>query len=335
MPTRTFQLIYPKKVDSHRKVTEKMIDEIIENDAGDFRYPVAIGHDAAMGWGMSGDAGAAAGRFNNLRKDDNGMLLGDVTLQPETDEAFSNGEYPGWSVGIYNVIEDREAEEPEDNLGWHMDHLALLGSVGAAFKDLQEVTGGNFSILNQSAHGMEIECFNADRTNKKTMWLLQCVPMQPATVETPAALSSAPDIGVKEMDPKEFEAYKAEQEEKLATLQADNAKLKADNEARLKAETDRRTAEFTGVKTTLLKATADKGVTEPARTALSTALDAYDAHYASGIVSKELFDALTDVFGQLKSKLEPGELPEHNDEADEFVQKQTFNSGEAMDALTN
>jgi hypothetical protein len=328
MPIRTFQLIYPKKVDSHRKVTEKMIDEIIENDAGNFRYPVAIGHDAAMGW--TGDNEPAAGRFSNLRKDENGMLLGDVTLQPEVDREFDNGSYPGWSVGIYKVVADDEKKN-EDNLGWHMDHLALLGSVGAAFKDLQEVKGGNFSILNQSQQGMTVECFNT----KKTLWLLQCVPKQPATVETPAASFSAPPNGGNdEMDAKEFEAYKAKQAEEMAQLKADNDKLKADNKTRQDAEITRRTTEFSGIKDTLLKAAAEKGVNEPARTALSEALNAYDAHYAGGVVSRTLFDAFVDVFSQLKPKVDSDDIDDI-DEPDEFVLKQNWKKGEDIDALIN
>lgn len=321
MPIRTFQLIYPKQVDDKRAVTDSMLDQIVANSAGS-RFPVAIGHDAAMGY--FGDDTPAAGRFNNIRRDEDGVLLGDVSLRSEVEKDFDDGAYPGWSLGIYPTKKD----------GWQLDHLALLGSVGAAFKDLQEVKGSNFSILDQSAHCVEIECFNADKTDKKTLWLLQCVPKQPATVETPAASFSAPPNGGNEMDVKEFEAYKAEQERAMAQLRADNDKLKADNEARHKAEIDRRAAEFSGIKETLVRAAAEKGVNEPARTALSEALNAYDAHYAGGVISRELFDAMAKVLEGLKPKVDSEDLYDLDD-TDEFVQKQKFSAAEAIDALTN
>jgi len=333
MPTRTFELIYPKKVDSHRNVTEKMIDEIIKNDNAKSRYPVAIGHNAAMGWSANGDADKAAGRFSNLRKDESGMLLGDVSLQPEVDKEFENGAYPGWSVGIYTVT-NVDDDKDDANLGWHMDHLALLGSVGAAFKDLQEVKSTAFSIVDESPQGMTVECFASDPNKNKTLWLLQCVPRQPITNEKPAALFSADHGGKNEMDAKEFEVYKAEQESKMAELLTSNEQLKADNKARLNAETDRRIVEFSNVKGVMLKAAADKGVTEPVRTALSKALDSYDAHYAGGVVSKDLFDAITAVLTELKPKVSPGEI--FNDEVDDtFVQKQSFSRDEAVGNLIN
>lgn len=328
MTIRTFELIYPKQIDDKRKITAKMIDEIIANSVDEL-YPVSIGHDAAMGY--FGDDKPAAGRFNGLKKDENGMLLGDVALRSEADKDFKDGAYPGWSVGIFQTKKD----------GWKMDHLALLGSVGAAFKDLKEVNT-NFSIIDQSEHCMEIECFNADKSENKTLWLLQCVPKQPATVETPAASFSAPDEGDQDMDAKEFEAYKAKQEKEkaerdrqFAALQADNEKLKADNQARLDAEINRRNAEFTGIKEGILKAAADKGVNEPTREALSAALAGYDAHYGGGVVSKELFDAFKNVLEGLKPKVDPGELSEHDEADDEFVPKQKFSGREAVDHLLN
>ena len=143
------------------------------------------------------------------------------------------------------------------------------------------------------------------------------------------------------MDLKEFEAYKAKQEaekverdQQFATLQADNDKLKADNQTRLDAETTRLSNEFTGVKSVLLKAAADKGVTEPVRTALSNALDAYDAHYSGGVVTKELFDAITNAFSELKSKVETGEIFEDGEDVDEFVLQQKWTGDQAVAAIT-
>jgi hypothetical protein len=322
MKQRIFQLLYPKKVDDRREITAKMIDEIIKNSSEASRFPVAIGHINAMGFWE--DDKPAAGQFGNLTKDEDGFLLGQIKLQPEVDEAYKAGKYPGWSVGIFKTEKD----------GWQMDHLALLGSVGAAFKDLQEVDSKAFSIVEHSGHGMTVECFSADN-EKKTLWLVQSTPKPTTEVEQPAVnFKSEPQSngGHEDMDPKELEAYKAETDRKMAELRADNEKLKADNEARLKAETARLTAEFKGVKDTLLKAAADKGVTETARGELSTALDAYNAHYESGIVSRELFDAMTKVISELKPKLQPGEITDTPDE--DFELKSSWSGKEAVDALT-
>jgi len=319
---RTLQLLYPKQVDDKRKITAKMIDEIINNSGQGSRFPVAVGHLAAMGW--FDDSKPAAGRFDNLRKDQDGFLLADVNLKPEVDDAYKAGDFPGWSVGIFKTEKD----------GWQMDHLALLGSVGAAFKDLQEVDSQAFSIVEHSGHSMTVECFSANNEDKKTLWLVQSAP-KPAKVEQPAVnLKSEPqEKKGHEMDPKDFEAFKAEQDQKMAELRADNEKLKADNEARKTAEVQRLSSEFKSLKEMILNAAAEKGVTETARATLSTALDAYDAHYQGGIVNRELFDALTGVFKELKPRIQPGELTETPE--DDFKLKSQWSGNEAIDALTN
>lgn len=328
MTKRVFQLLYPKQVDNVRKITDKMIDEIISNSSNVARYPVALGHAAAMGF--FNDSLPAAGTLNNLRKDDEGCLIGDVSLQPEVDEAYKTGKYPGWSVGIYKTDKD----------GWLMDHLAMLGSVGAAFKDLQEIDSKAFSIIEQSGQGMTIDCFNADN-EKKTLWLVQSTPKPPAQVEQPTVnfKSEPQETKGHEMDPKDFEAYKAKQEALqaeqntiMAQLRADNETLKADNDARKRAETARLTAEFKGIKDSLLKAAADKGVTETARAELSAALDAYDSHFVGGVVSSELFNALVKVFTELKPKVAPGEITDPAD--DDFQLKSNWTGKEAINALT-
>ena len=136
------------------------------------------------------------------------------------------------------------------------------------------------------------------------------------------------------MDTKEeFAAQMAESAKTIKELQATNAQLKADTQALAKAETDRRVAEFATVKKDLLTAAAAKGVTQPAREALSAALDGYDTHYAGGVVSKELFAAITQALSELKPKVEPGEV-HGEDEKDEFVLQTKFTGDQAINALT-
>jgi len=313
MAKRTFQLLYPKKVDDEREVTAKDIDEIINNSSEKARYPVSIGHARALGFFE--DHHSAAGKVTNLRKDEDNTLLGDVELQPEVDEAYKKGEFPGWSVGI----------TPPGSDGRKLDHLALLGSVGAAFKDLQEVDGAAFSIHNQSPQSMTIECFES----KKTLWLLQSTPKGP---EIPAAgpskQKSKGDLKMSD----ELKEKVAEQEKAIETFRAENERLKAEAKTRADAEAKRRGDQFATIKTDLIAAAASKGVTEPARDELKAALDAYDVHYAAGIVSPELFAAMTKVLSELKPKVEPGPAT-NDDDADDFVPKNTFSAAEATAAI--
>lgn len=321
MKIRTFQLLYPKKVDDRREITEKMIDEIVTNSGEGTRFPVSLGHFDAVGF--FDDSKPAAGKILNLRKDENGSLLSDVQLRNHVDAEYEDGAYPGWSVGIFKT----KAQ------GWQMDHLALLGSVGAAFKDLQEIDTKAFSVVDQSEHSMTVNCFSAEGDSEKTLWLVQSTPKEPTAIETPCAFSSVSDNGgKKEMDSKEFAAQMAKSAETIEELQAANAQLKADTQVQAKIETDRRVAEFAGIKIDLLAAAAAKGVAKPAREMLSAALDGYDTHYAGGVVSKELFAAVTQVLSELKPKVEPGEAHDEN-EADEFVLQTKFTSDQAINAL--
>ena len=332
MTLRTFELLYPKRVDTYRVVTEKMIDEIVANSNVNTRYPVAIGHDAAIGYSQNGDASPAAGVFRNLRKSDNGFLIGDVDLQPEVEEQYKKGVYPGWSVGIFRVEGDKNKEEIDP--GWQMDHLALLGSVGAAFKDLQEVESQRFSLVNKEENACTVECFNGFGKKNKTMWLIQSTN-KAVTFEQ----SQPPDNdGGKETMDKEIQEKMTAQEMELSQLRADREALKAekealaaDKEALLKAKADSMAEEFKGIKCEILKQAADKGVTEPAREGLRTALDACDAHYSNGVVTRELFEAFTKVLGELKPKIEPGEAT--YSENDAFELKQKFSGREAVSAL--
>lgn len=316
MPKRTFQLLYPKKIDDEREVTVQDIDEILKNTSSESRYSVSLGHARALGF--FDDHHEAAGTMTNLRKDEDNTLLGDVDLQPEVDEAYKTGKYPGWSVGI----------TPPGSDGRKMDHLALLGSVGAAFKDLQELGGDAFSIHSESAQGMTIECFES----KKTLWLLQSTPKGPE-IPKAAAPSKPSNKGDQKMS-QELKDTIAAQKTELETFRADNDRLKADAQTRADAEATRRGEQFATIKVDLVKAAADKGVTEPARDEFKAALDAYDVHYAAGIVSPELFAAMTKVISELKPKVDPGELPAGDPDADDdFVPKTNFSAAEATAAI--
>lgn len=312
--------MYPKKVDDKREITDQHINEIIENSSDGARYPVAIGHLAALG--VFDDSKPAAGRFTNLRRSESGALIGDVQLREEVEKDFKDGAYPGWSVGIVNH---------KNNGGWHMDHLALLGSVSAAFKDLQEIDPQAFSFIQHNDGTGTIECFNSDGEKDREIWLVQSTP----EIKQPAVnFRARPQTngGQEVMELKELQDKMAAQNDELAQLRADKEALEAEKTALMKAKTDRLIEEFKGIKGEIINAAKDKGVTETARDELLKALDAYDAHYAGGIVSRELFDSLKKVISELKPKVAPGEMTDPDGD-DDFELKSKFSGREAVNAL--
>jgi hypothetical protein len=323
MAIKTLQLMYPRQVDDYRRITKKMLKEIVANSSGAHRYPVAVGHNKPMGYW--GDDAEADGRLFNLRLTDDFKLLGDVELQPEIDKNYEAGKYVGWSLGIV----------PSKKLGTYIDHLALLGSVGAAFKDLEDVTGKtNFSVVDVQDNNATVVCFGETPAQNKTVW---CVRSEQTKQE---AFKDAPTGGKDTMSQElkdqiaaqkaEIEAFRAQKAE-LETFRAENAELRAQVEARIAMEKTNRVNEFTAVKESVLTAAKGKGLSEQVRDLLSSAIDAQSEAFASGLVKRDLFDALLQTFGELSPKVQPGEAG--NEGADESSKPIKFSGKEAVNCL--
>ena len=315
MVKRTLQLLYPKKVDNKREVTSSMIDEIVRNSSDKFRYPVSIGHAAAVGGMFVKDDTPAAGRGMNLRKDVEGTLIGDFEFQPDIEEAFKSHKYPGWSVGIQPTPE-----------GFVMDHLALLGSRGAAFKDLQEVEGCNFSVTDRGEQSAVIQCFSAD--NEKTLWLLQSTPKPPRQVDIPVA---SPPRGENPMSDEKLKMELAAKIAEIETFRVEKEALQTQLAETLKLESERRIIQFSSCKSALVKVAQDKGVTAPLREKLEKALKPYGELFASGGVGVELFEVITEMFSELNPKVVPGDNDDDDGE-DDFIPQTNFSSKQATDS---
>jgi hypothetical protein len=289
-----------------------MLNELVRNSSADSRYPVSIGHDAAA---FLIDDRPAAGTLTNLRINDAGVLLGDVDLQPEADKDFDAGLYPGWSVGMIPSVKN----------GFMFDHVALLGSAGAAFKDLREVADSKFSVIEQS----EGSAYLHFEQEKKS--LLMFSTFASAAVDEPSEIEERND----EMKTDEVEKMKEDHAAEIERFRARTEALETEAKERAEKDEARRREEFKSVKDSVLLSAKKKGVTETARKELEEALDGVSDLFASGAIGVRVFGAFSAALDELKPKVEPGtktsepgddEIEIHGDDGDvKFTSKEATN----------
>jgi len=292
MTTRTFELMYPKTVDDERRITASMLAQMVANYSDKTKYPVALGHDAAVGWW--GDDIKAAGNLTNLRvREDDGMLLGDVDLRGDTDKDYKDGAYPGWSLGIFKT----------KKRGWEVDHLALLGSRGAAFKDLKETN--NFSIQANTRNFAQVKV-----SDDKTILMFRATPRK----------------GDSEMNETEKAAFEA--------LKAENEKLKKELEEFATARENAKREEFASITEALKKSAEAKGISEDVRKGVFENVAKLEDAFVSGSVDKGIFDSFAAVIDASALPVKPGEItdPQGTDDKTEKP-KETFSGSEAVDCL--
>lgn len=320
MAKHALQLLYPKRVDDNREITAKMLDEIIRNSNGAMRFPVAIGHDMAGGYPT--DDIPAAGIMTDLRLEGQ-YLVGDVELQPDVEKDFQSKKYPGWSVGIVN----------SDALGWEMDHLALLGARGAAFKDLLESgEGATFSTQLKSSNGKNVICFGSDPNKKSWMVLSTSEPkeiIKPAAIEPAQNYQGDPNM---DLEAKKKQELLAKQNEELAKQ---NKELQEKFAQQEKFARDGRVQEFASIKSNVIKSLADAGASKDVAEKFAATLDGATELYADQKITREMFDAFSAVVADVKSKPAPGRHTDADDDDDGWKDKKQFSAKRPLTRFTS
>ena len=285
MVKRIFELLYPRIVDDKRTITLAMLKQIVRNASIKSRFPVAIGHNASMKYWD--DDTPAEGAVTNLRiRDEDKMLLGDVELQPEAEKLYAAGKIVGWSVGII----------PSKKLGFSLDHLALLGTVGAAFKDLT-ATPIKLNAKNQTRNYAEIKRGDAE------LLLFRSIPATEDENMTP------------------------EQIAEMNALKADNERLK------LAAVTERET-EFVAIETKIKSAAEARGLKEDAKTALFSEVAELKEKFVAGEIKSDLFSAIVNVIEATPLPVEPGESTSDGEPPEQTEKpKENFSAREAVDCV--
>jgi hypothetical protein len=284
--------MYPKTVDDQRRITASMLAQMVKNYSSKTKYPVAVGHDAALGYWS--DATKAAGSLTNLRvRESDDTLLGDVDLRGEVDNDYKDNAYPGWSLGIFKT----------KKRGWEVDHLALLGSVGAAFKDLEETH--NFSARVNTRDYAEVKV-----SEDKTILMFRATPRK----------------GDSEMNEEEKKAFEA--------LKAENEKLKKDLEEFATARENAKREEFASITEALKKSAEAKGLNEDVRKSMFENIASLEDAFVSGAVNKGVFDSFAAVIDAHVAPVKPGEVTDPQGEDVETEKpKETFSGREAVDCL--
>jgi len=108
-----------------KELSPSDFQEIVETFKGE--VPVALGHSLA-------DFMPAFGWVKAL-KTEGETLYGDVELLPPLDEAYENGFFKKWSIGVRVNDEGKK----------YLHHLAFLGAMPPAIKDLKPVSQVAFS----------------------------------------------------------------------------------------------------------------------------------------------------------------------------------------------
>jgi hypothetical protein len=107
------------------EITEKDLEELVQNFQGE--VPITLGHTLA-------DYMPAVGWVKRIEKKD-GSLIGEVELNDLVKEAFEQGLYKKWSVGIRKQQDGKK----------YLHHVALLGAVPPKIKDLKILKEVNLS----------------------------------------------------------------------------------------------------------------------------------------------------------------------------------------------
>jgi hypothetical protein len=127
MVTRILQLA-KTGVYNNNSLTDEILAEVAASGAGHKRIPIVFGHDL-------NDRNPKWGDISNLRFEPP-FLVGEARMHDELDKAFTSGLYDNWSVGLCKDAGGK----------WYLHHLAILGEMPPAIKELQEIIKDTFEI---------------------------------------------------------------------------------------------------------------------------------------------------------------------------------------------
>lgn len=321
---RIFEVMYPKDFHDGRNVTSEMLREISTSFQKGSKIPIAKGHSAAIGF--MNDSQPAEGWVKGVKfRDDNEKLYAKVDLLPEMDEAYKQGKYASWSVGVYSKKIRDENGEVEGREPWQLGHLAMLGATEAAFKDLQEVDGFEFSF-NVDKYKKDDECITY--SDGETDWLMFSNSINEIE-DKPSEKSdnnSNDKITTKkedlEMKDKETEKEVIQAQE-FAALKAERdqfAKEKQEYESILLANTMQI---FDSKNENVLNLAAEKGISKDSEIGkkISVALDSEKENYKLGEEANyKVSDAFEAVFNHLKAPVSTEEVELKEAEEGDTVQ---------------
>jgi len=240
-------------------IQEKDLNEMEETFSG--RVPIVIGHQKA-------DYLPAFGWITSVKKEGT-TLLGEVELNDLMKEAWDKGYYRNWSIS---------ARKGKDDGKFRLRHLAMLGATPPAIKDLQVVS------LTENGGGEEILIENQLKEEDLSMIVNN---------------QEEKDKKVEKESPREQSIELSELnllKEKLATLEAENQKMKKQyREAKL---------------ATLTSAIEGKVPKDKAGLVISLAeqMDQEQEITLSENEKESAIDVLTEIFTSIALPVKPGEL---------------------------
>lgn len=168
MRVRTLRLVKPGVQKNGKTVTLENLQQVVKNYDKDARPPVILGHPKP-----GGDKEPAFGRNAKPRIEDNSLVV-DIWYTPELEKKEDDGEFEGFSAGIY---------PRPDNGEYYLHHTAALGGLppAADTETLQVVELSNFEPE-------QMIYLSAELTESKPM---------PLDKDTQAAISDAVAAAIK------------------------------------------------------------------------------------------------------------------------------------------
>lgn len=322
MTTHILELAYPRNFHDGRNITDQVLDEIVKSDTKNTIYPVSLGHFSTVGF--FGDGTPAAGTLSSLFRDDNGKLIGKVNLTEEVEADYQAGKYPGWSIGISRTeIPSKDNTADPEFTPWSMAHLAMLGAVPAAFKDVKE-------IKNHSNGDGEMKSMRRDDTEYMffTMAGLPVEPKPTANQVTGKQAEKKMEVDLLKQNQEMGDRLAALEKEKanFAAMQKENNALSTRLETFEKREADRKALAFSDGVTRTVEAMAKLGVTETTQKAFSEAMETFKSHDMNA-----LFSVLNSLCSEVRPSVPGGQF--HSDSEPKTKSLESYSSAEMTSAF--
>lgn len=337
---RTFELLYPRLLSDSRQITKDDIDQIVKTSKKKDKYPVAIGHMAAMGY--FDDTTEAAGVVTNLKKTEKDKLIGDVDLNEDVETAYKAGKYISWSAGIRRP---RVRGEEGVSFGpWEFGHLALLGSTEAAFKDLVELNtkkdfSVNFAANSPEAPGETLFFANSDDYENVFFTVSQIGGQDNVELGASADTDTDTDTDIEnnenesDQDTLLKQKQGAKEMEENEALQAENKNLQERIEAMEKKERDARQETFSATVENTVKRMKNLGVATDLVETFSATVNGLSEQFVSGAVPVAIFSNFCDILENCKPKVTPGSEQDLENEESEFALGKQFSGREAVNTI--
>jgi len=333
---RIFELLAPRRLDDTRVITLKDIEQVVESSSAKSKYPVSIGHMAAMGFPT--DTEPAAGNVTNLRVSDDGILLGDVELTESTEQDYKAGKYISWSAGIHRYSEEDENGNVKYT-PWTFGHLALLGAKEAAFKDLLELdsedfavsgyasvntkwTNGAFLFIDDKNKNKEMVCFSVSENNA----------VRDSLQDKKQESKKEKEVLVYEKSkPKETNKQKEKQMEELELLQKENQELI--NKVKLMEEEKRnqKIKSFASIVNGSIDKMKKIGVASDLVAKFSNQINTSLESFVDSDIDLSIFSIMDEILNDAKPKIKPGQI--HVVDSGDDVVSDNISAASAVNAI--